>query len=124
MSANALIALLLEDEPFIAIDVELILQSAGFQVTILVSCEEADDWLDVRRPDVVIIDIKLRDGPSHHIADRLVEEAIPFIVHSGDMASLHAETAFSKGRWIGKPSSPEELVGAVHALLGNLKAVD
>jgi DNA-binding response OmpR family regulator len=117
MSAQAFLALLLEDEPLIAMDMELILQREGFDVTTVVSCEEANNWLEVRRPDIVVVDILLRDGPSHNIAERLIEDAIPFIVYSGDPASLHAETAFAQGRWISKPSPPDELIGAVRALL-------
>ncbi|MBW4656679.1 MAG: response regulator [Kaiparowitsia implicata GSE-PSE-MK54-09C] len=117
MSAKAFLALLLEDEPLIAMDMELILQGAGFDVTTVVSCVEANNWLEVRRPDIVIVDIMLRDGPSHNIVERLIQDAIPFVVHSGDPVSMYAETAFAQGPWLSKPSSPDELVGAVLALL-------
>jgi DNA-binding response OmpR family regulator len=119
MSTKAFLALLLEDEPLIAMDMELILQGAGFDVTTAVTCEEANNWLEVRRPDIVIVDIMLRDGSSHNIAERLIQDAIPFIVHSGDPVSMHAETAFAQGRWLSKPSSPDELIGALRALLAN-----
>ncbi|MBU1334249.1 MAG: response regulator [Alphaproteobacteria bacterium] len=62
MSAKAFLALLLEDEPLIAMDMELLLQGAGLDVTTVASCEEANNWLEVRRPDIVIVDIMLRDG--------------------------------------------------------------
>lgn len=41
MPGNAAVALLLEDEPLIAIDVELALGEAGFAVTTVASCAEA-----------------------------------------------------------------------------------
>jgi DNA-binding response OmpR family regulator len=119
MPAKAFLALLLEDEPLIAMDMELLLQGAGLDVTTVESCEEANNWLEVRRPDIVIVDIMLRDGSSHNIAERLIRDAIPFIVHSGDPVSMHADTVFSQGRWLSKPSSPDELIGAVRALLAS-----
>ena len=117
MSGNAPVALLLEDEPLIAMDVELILGGAGFDVTTVTSSEEANDWLAICRPDIVIVDIELRDGPCDRVVERLVEDRIPFIVHSGDDRGTYQGTAFETGRWLTKPSDPGELVDAARSLL-------
>lgn len=119
MAHLPLVALLLEDEPFIALDIELILGGAGFDVTTVMSCEDANDWLAICRPDIVIVDIILRDGPCHKVVERLVEDKIPFIVHSGDHSSMHVDTPFAHGRWVSKPADDRTLVGAAKALLSS-----
>lgn len=117
MRTNAAVALLLEDEPLIAMDLEQALDSAGFQVTTVMSCAEANDWLAMWRPDIVIVDIMLRDGSSDAVVRRLVEAAIPFIVHSGDHPNQHVDTPFAHGVWVSKPAGPGELVETARALI-------
>ena len=117
MASNASIALLLEDEPLISMDLELTLGTAGFDVHMFMSCGEALDWLQMFRPDVVIVDIELRDGSSLAVVERLIEDGIPFIVHSGDHPSMHTDTAFAHGRWMSKPAPPDELVATARAVM-------
>lgn len=100
---KVLVALLMEDEPLIALDVEATLAAAGFDVTTVPSCADALEWLDVCRPDIVIVDIILEDGPCHSVVARLVEDGIPFLVHSGDHPSMHVGTPFASGTWLSKP---------------------
>lgn len=117
MSGNAAVALLLEDEPLIAMDIELMLGGAGFDVTTVMSCEEANEWLEICRPDIVVVGIILRDGPCHAVVKHLIERNIPFIVHSGDHPSMHVDTPFAHGRWVSKPADDGILVDAARALL-------
>jgi DNA-binding response OmpR family regulator len=119
MSTNAAVCLLLEDEPLIAMDLELTLGNAGVDVTTVMSCAQASDWLAKCRPDIVVVDIELRDGRSDKVVDGLVEHNIPFIVHSGDHPSMHIDTPFAHGRWVNKPAAPDELVEAVRSLLSH-----
>ena len=119
MDSRASIALLLEDEPLIAMDVEQMLEDECFDVTTVMSCEEASHWLAGARPDIVIVDIELRDGRSDKVVERLVEDNIPFIVYSGDHPSMHVDTPFAHGRWVNKPVAPEELVALARSLLSH-----
>lgn len=119
MASNASVALLLEDEPLISMDLELMLEGAGFDVTTVMSCREAEEWLDICRPDVVVVDIMLRDGPSDKVVEQLVEAKIPFIVHSGDHPSMHVGTPFAHGRWVSKPADGDELAAVARALLAS-----
>lgn len=112
------VVLLLEDEPLIAMDVEMTLGDAGFGVCTVVSCAEANAWLDRNRPDVAIIDIELRDGRCTGVVARLVAANIPFIVHSGDPSTMHAGTPFSNGIWLGKPSGSDALVTLLRTAVG------
>lgn len=117
MVSYASIALLLEDEPLIAMDLKAILEEAGFSVVTVVSCRDADDWLRMFRPDIAVVDIELRDGPCDRIAEQLIEDGVPFIVHSGDHPSTYAGTPFASAPWIGKPQQAGELASAAQALL-------
>lgn len=114
---NKRTALLLEDEPLIAMDVEMTLREAGFDVSIIGSCAEALEWLEVCRPDIVIVDIVLRDGPCHEVVRQLVTDGIPFVVHSGDLPTMHADTPFEAGAWVNKPSEATELLSVVRELV-------
>ena len=111
------VALLLEDEAIIAMDMEQALGDAGFDVSTAMTCADAEEWLDQRRPDVAIVDVTLRDGSSEAIVARLVREGVPFVVHSGDLPTHHANSAFSSGIWVDKPASNEVLISAANAAL-------
>jgi DNA-binding response OmpR family regulator len=111
------VALLLENEPIIAMDLELALKDEGFTVTFIMSCQEAADWLKDHSPDVAIVDIMLRDGPCHLIVETLSARGVPFLVHSGDPASMHEGTAFVKGTWLSKPVSAIKLALAARGVL-------
>lgn len=109
------IALVLEDEPLISMDVEQTLQMAGFDVSAVASCVHAHAFLDHTRPAVAIVDIMLMDGPCHTIAERLVAANIPFVVHSADHPHHHADTPFAAGTWISKPSVASQFLAATLA---------
>jgi DNA-binding response OmpR family regulator len=80
---NAVSVLLLEEEAIIALDVEFNLSQAGYTIAAVFSTSAgALDWLSDHSPGVAILDVRLKDGPSHHVARTLSERTIPFIVHS------------------------------------------
>jgi DNA-binding response OmpR family regulator len=117
MDTNTSVALLLEDEPLIAMDLEVAFSTEGFDVTTVPSCEEAMEWLAICRPDIVVVDVMLRDGPSDKVVQLLIEEAIPFIVHSGDQPDMHVGTPFANGRWLTKPAAHGALINAARELI-------
>jgi DNA-binding response OmpR family regulator len=104
------VALILEDQALIAMDVEYALQNAGFDVHIRSSCSAAEEWLSQNNPQIAVIDITLQDGPCHGIAQILTQRQVPFLVHSGDNASLDQGTPFEAGHWLSKPSSSDQIV--------------
>jgi DNA-binding response OmpR family regulator len=114
---NGLVVLLLEDESLIAMDMEMTLSSAGFDVSCVMSGAGAQAWLDRRVPDVVVVDIQLSDGHCTAVVSRLIAANIPFVVHSGDQADLYAETPFARGSWLTKPCAPEDLLRVTSALV-------
>lgn len=109
--------LLLEDEILVALDIEQALEGAGFQVVAVTSNREAFAALDAARPDVVVVDIVLKGERSDAFTARLVADAIPFVVYSGDQRDLLVGTAFAQGQWVNKPAQAGELEEAVSAAL-------
>jgi DNA-binding response OmpR family regulator len=70
------VAMLLEDEGLIALDLEYALENARFTVTTLACRQAAEDWLMQNSPDLAIIDILLQDGPSHGVAEMPKEHTV------------------------------------------------
>jgi DNA-binding NarL/FixJ family response regulator len=108
-------ALLLEDEPIITLDVEDILGELGFRgVTHFDTCQEALTWLADNRPDVAIIDVRLKDGECDEVARILEAKGVPTVVHS---AFVDAEaSSFDFAQFVSKPAVPEAFSDAIHAL--------
>ena len=109
------VALILEDEGLIAMDIGDALASKGFFVATAVSSEAARRWLaDNPPPDVAIIDVTLADGPSHKLAAFLTELGVPLVVHSSIPGPVMPDDeAFAKAVWINKPSYADDILAAV-----------
>ncbi|WP_246665039.1 hypothetical protein [Neorhizobium sp. P12A] len=76
--------LLLEDQPFIALDLEEVLDENGHRNHVTFStCAEAAAWLEVNKPSLAIVDPRLSDGVCTVVVRRLSELNIPFIVLLG-----------------------------------------
>lgn len=107
--------LVLEDEPFISMDMEEMLESLGATtVTTFDARSDAMQWLDDNRPDLAIVDPRLNDGLCDDVAKRLVSAGVPFLVYSGAEVD---ETIFQKGGWLNKPTMPETLKESLERLL-------
>lgn len=108
-------ALVLEDEPFITLDMEEMLRDFGAtSVTSFDTRAEVLDWLGTNRPDIAIVDPRLNDGLCSDVVERLVEARVPFIVYAGAGVD---EVIFDKGAWLDKPTMPEILEEAIRGLL-------
>lgn len=83
--------LLLEDNPVIAMDVELLLQDSGALVVETVATASAAlAKLADFTPDIAVLDINLDSGTSLPVAEALMARRIPFIFATGysDPSSL------------------------------------
>ncbi|WP_436040460.1 response regulator [Rhizobium sp. LjRoot98] len=114
--------LVVEDEPFIAIDIEATLKDAGYAVEVHSLKAHAMGWLTVRSPSVAVLDVHLRDGEGTAIATILQARHIPVIFCSGGHPA-DLPTDFRAAAWVRKPFIEGELVRAVkHCRLGVLLA--
>ena len=69
------------------------------------------------KPDLVILDIELTDGMSYELAQQLLDDNVPVILHSerGEASALAAR--FPRAITLAKPCPPTDLLGAVHRVL-------
>jgi CheY-like chemotaxis protein len=81
--------LIVEDEYFLASDLEDALRSFGLGVFVLVgNLEEALDQVARGAFDVAIIDMNLRGRATHSVADQLKRTGIPFVFTTGYSAAM------------------------------------
>lgn len=100
--------LLLEDEPFIALDMEEMLREFGASEIVTFDMRsEAMEWLASNRPDLAVVDPRLNDGICIDVVEKLSAEGVPFAVYSG--VGMHDDdgAAFARGLWLTKPTTPE-----------------
>ena len=105
--------LIVEDDPFIALDLETTMEDAGFEVLgPVASAVEAMRILNTCRedPDCALIDFYITGGTSESIARELSERDVPLIVVTGNrddaMKSLEDFTDLVRC----KPVAPARIV--------------
>jgi DNA-binding response OmpR family regulator len=111
--------LVVEDETFIAMELELVLTEAGFEVIGPVpAVAEALALLVGRRPDAAVLDVSLRGERVTPVAEALRAMGVPFVLTSAYSAvDIASDVALAGARNIGKPTSRVALLGALRDLL-------
>lgn len=104
--------LVVEDEPFIALDMEDTLTDAGFSVEARSSCADASTWLAAKTPAVAILDLHLKDGEGTSIAAALRKRGVPVVFCSGTHPRDLPE-GYESVSWVQKPFLEGELIHAV-----------
>ncbi len=75
--------LIAEDQTLIAMGLEGTLEDLGLAVAgPFPSCSEAMTWTTGNRPDIAIIDYKLKDSPCTELVRALRERGVP-VIYSG-----------------------------------------
>ena len=116
-TATSPVALVVEDEALIALDLEQALFEEGYEPITFATCASSRRWLAVMTPEVAILDLLVKDGSCEAIAAILVERSVPFIVHSGAPFAHYSGTVFSRGSWIPKPTESRTVSNALRTLL-------
>lgn len=111
--------LLVENEPLIAMDLEVMLRSAGYaDIGHVVSVEQAFEWLGTQSPAAVILDLMVRDGKTTPVARHLHASGTPFLVYSGlERAEVQYDVVFDDAIWLSKPCTQSDLVLAIEQAL-------
>ena len=113
---NGVRVLIVEDDPFIAMDLEDTLVEAGYKVCGLAgSVAEGLLTLERERPSVATLDYHLGSETSDAIALALDARAIPYCYISGNAHELGEATA----PVISKPVAPRTVVRTVERLVAN-----
>jgi DNA-binding response OmpR family regulator len=109
--------LLVEDEPLLAMDIEMLLGSQGFDLLgPATSISQAKRLVRDKTPDLTILDLNLGGEMDFSLLDVLSEREIPFVVLSGH--SQHVVPARHRHRpFLQKPCAPEVLLATVRKML-------
>lgn len=110
--------LLVEDEVFVAMDIQMTLEDEGWTVAgPFPSTEEALDYLAGNTPSCAILDVRLTDGDVFPVADRLREANVPFVFHSGHADGKALEREYPESAFCQKPCLPSSLIQQIERLL-------
>lgn len=119
--ADAPRVLIMEDDPFIALDMELLIEDAGYEVVGPFASEpEAMKALNAsgknKRPDCALLDFYVTGGTTEHVARHLMSDGVPVIFVSGNASDVR-ECLKDKDPIIrSKPISAAFLIDDVNAL--------
>jgi DNA-binding response OmpR family regulator len=111
--------LVVEDEFLIAMELDVTLRSAGYQVLGPASnVGAALGLLRAERPDAAILDVNLAGEWVTPVAEVLQAMIVPFILTSAyGAADLHAEPVLRDAINVGKPSKSELLLKELRDVL-------
>ena len=106
--------LVVEDEPFILLEIQRILEEAGAGVLTARSVSEALALLAAERVTASILDYRLQGGTADDLCHQLTARKIPFVIYSG-YPNVEGECK----RWeiVSKPADPQLLVTRVLSVL-------
>ncbi|MEX2196861.1 MAG: response regulator transcription factor [Thermoleophilaceae bacterium] len=120
--------LVVEDDEATAAFLADNLRADGFRVALASTAGEGLRAIEVRRPDLVLLDLGLGDGDGLALLDRVrtadgmasrIDPALPVIVVSGRAGELDRVRGLARGAddYLVKPFAYPELLGRVHAVL-------
>ena len=78
--------LILEDEPFIAMDLKLAFEDVGHDAFATGECDEAHEAIEQGEIIGAVLDVNLGGGKTcEKAAATLAELSLPFVLHTGDL---------------------------------------
>jgi len=114
MTYDTVKILIVEDDPFIAMDLEAQLVERSLEVVAKVpSVDEAAAVLESRAVEFALLDYNLGDTTSAPIAAKLAEKQIPFIYLTGQDASILEKDGAPAGIVVPKTAPIERIVELV-----------
>lgn len=109
---------IVEDDPFIAIDLQDAIEDAGFDVIGPVATVQSGlRKLENARPDIALLDYNLGSETSAEIARRLKDMNIPFIFASGQIDKVITDDVPESVALIPKPFLIETVLEIVKRLI-------
>jgi two-component system, response regulator PdtaR len=114
----ALRILVAEDEFITAFDLCDTFEEAGYEVegphagisSVMLACQK-------EKPDLAVLDIELADGLTYELAQKLLEENVPVILHSEHSSVREIAARFPGATMLAKPCPPAKLLQTVHRVL-------
>jgi DNA-binding response OmpR family regulator len=119
--------LVVEDDQRTATFLSDNLQADGFRVAVASAAGEAVRQIEVRKPDLVLLDLLLEDGNGLQVIDRIrgadglasrIDPDLPVIVLTGRSGEADRVRGFERGAddYMVKPFSYPELIGRIRAV--------
>lgn len=103
MKARVLIC---EDEPIVALDVQLLVESFGYSVMgPFATVKEGLEALNGGMPDAAVLDVRLRDGEVFPLAAELAKRGVGIVFHSGHTYQHELSQRFPGAGFCQKPVS-------------------
>jgi len=123
MDGSATSILVVEDEPLLAMDVEMVLRNAGFRVVGPAgTCARAIALLREATPDLAILDLNLGPELALSVFDCLERSGIPFVVLSGHSRQM-IPAQFQDRPFLQKPYEIPTLLRMVDEALQDARVV-
>ena len=109
--------LIVEDNEFLAIDLELTLASCGYVSSVAPTVSAALVQVERREVDAAVLDVSLFGGESvFQVADALVAAEIPFVFLTG-RAKHHLPARLQSAKLLTKPYKLPELLASLEEAL-------
>ncbi|GMN03959.1 response regulator [Erythrobacter sp. MTPC3] len=110
--------LVAENEMIVAYDLCDTVAEAGFQVEgPHAGISDAMLAFQKEKPALAILDIELDDGIVFPLAQKLTDENVPIIFHSGRYTRDEVKARFPKAQTLAKPCPPTQMLAAVNQVL-------
>ena len=115
--------LILEDEPFIALDLAFACEDAGVKSVTAASCEQANDVIENNSIDGAVLDVNLGQGETcERIARTLKKLGVPFVLNTGDLNRAGEFLRDINAPIIGKPSAASSVIAKLLELGSGVSA--
>lgn len=115
------IVLVVDDEPFVALDVTEVLQEAGAEVVTGPGLAQGLRLAELPGLSAAVLDFRLGIGiDSMPIWRRLAERGVPFMFYSGYVV-IEGDGSWAKAPILQKPATRRRIVDAVQSLIGDCR---
>jgi len=105
--------LIVEDNEFLAVDLEMTLSSCGYEPTVVGTVSAALQKIGRREVDVAVLDVSLLGGESvYRVADALTGVNVPFVFLTGRNRH-HLPPRLRTAKLLSKPYKLAELLGVL-----------
>jgi DNA-binding response OmpR family regulator len=115
---NQVSVLIVEDEPFIALDLATAVEDArGKVIGPAGSVREALALIELHLVQAAVLDVNLSDGDVTPVAELLIEGGVPVIFYSGLALPVALRERYPSASAYKKPTLPEQLLTELVALM-------
>ncbi len=114
---RAPLILLAERDPYAADFTEHFLRAEGYEVSRVLSAEDALASAAENPPDVVIVDLLISGAHGQRLCSQLLERTRAPVIAISSLASAEAAYSVGAAAFLQKPIEPLELVTAVQTML-------